>query len=83
MNKYDLPTLNANMSQDDILDLFAHNEQFAMLWLRLMVTNSRGQNMPIEQHRKIVGALRDYLSMLSNMLAGTEMLLDQVEEMQT
>ena len=79
MNKYDAPTLNEDMSQDEIMDLFVHNEQFAMLWLRMMITKDRGQNMPLEQHRKIVAALREYLTMLSNLLTVTEDLFELVE----
>ena len=79
MTNYDSPVLTDNLSQDDILDLFVHNEQFAMFWLRLMVTNQRGQNMPIHRHRKITGALRQYVDMLSAMLAGTELLLEVAE----
>jgi hypothetical protein len=79
MNKYDTPTLNADMSQDEIMDLFVHNEQFAMLWLRMMITNDRGQNMPVEQHRKIVAALREYITMLSNLLSVTEELFELAE----
>jgi hypothetical protein len=80
VNKYDIPTITPDLSEDEILDLFVHNEQFAMFWLRLMVTKNRGLNMPIEQHRKIIHALRSYITMLSTMLAGTELLLEIVDE---
>jgi len=79
MTKYDNPLLTPNLSQDEILDLFVNHEQFAMFWMRQMITGSRGMNMPIEQHRKITGALRDYITMLSNMLAGTENMLAGTE----
>jgi hypothetical protein len=79
MTKYDNPLITPDLSQDEILDLFVNHEQFAMFWMRQMCTGSRGMNMPIEQHRKITGALRDYITMLSNMLAGTELLLEVAE----
>jgi hypothetical protein len=79
MSKYDRPVITPNLSQNEILDMFVHNEELAMFWLRQMVTNGRGQNMPVEQHGKITRALRDYITMLSNMLAGTEMLLEYAE----
>ena len=76
---FDNPIITPDLSQNEILELFANNEQFAMFWLRLMVTDSRGQNMPIEQHRKITQALREYITMLDTMLAGTELLLEVVD----
>ena len=75
--QYDNPLMTQNLSQEEILDLFVNNEQFAMFWFRQMATGHRGMNMPIEQHRKITAALREYITMLSNMLAGTEVLLEE------
>jgi hypothetical protein len=76
---FDSPIITPDLDQDQILELFANNEQFAMLWFRQIATGHRGLNMPIEQHRKITAALRDYITMLDMMLAGTELLLEQVE----
>ena len=73
---YDNPVITPDLSEDQIMDLFANNEQFAMLWLRLMITNSHNTNLSIAEQRKVLSALRQYLTMLSNMLAGTEVLFE-------
>ena len=78
---YDQPIMSPKWTEDEILDVFVHNRDFALQWHSLMSLRGKGRSMPLDQQEKIISALRRYMDMLSTMLHSREIQLELDQSM--